>query len=159
MVGEKVRRRAGFQLGKWVRMGDRQHWMFPPPPAPGIDREYDALIRVHHESDDADDERRIELAMAILLLSRNYAPTPGEYQAIFNFGPDESAWQTAQAAISEIVRHDLENHRVDRPPPQPQSTTPILHTHLRTVKTTVRSCAGRVCSTVAPWLNQPSGRR
>lgn len=128
MVDENVRRRAGFQAGRWVRMGDRQHWMFPPPPAPGIDGEYDALIRVHHEAEDADDERRIELAMAILLLSRNYAPTPAEYQAIFDFGADDSARSTAQAAISEIVREDLENHRFNRLPAEPQSTTPILHT-------------------------------
>ena len=31
------------------------------------------------ESEDADDEQRIELAMAILLLSRNYDPTPRKY--------------------------------------------------------------------------------
>ena len=55
MVEEKVRRCADFELGKWVPMGDRQHWMFPPPPAPGIDRDYDALIRVHREAEDADD--------------------------------------------------------------------------------------------------------
>src|ERR1700678_3498358 len=101
MVEEKVRRRAGFQSGRWVRMGDRQQWMFPPPPAPGIDPEYDALTRIHQEPEDADDERRIELAMAILLLSRNYDPTPDEYVAIFSFGTDPSAKSTAQAAISE----------------------------------------------------------
>ena len=154
MVEEKVRRRLGFQLGRWVRMGDRQDWMFPPPPVPGIHHEYDELIRVHRESEDADDERRIELAMAILLLSRNYAATPGEYQAIFNFGSDESARSTAQAAISEIVRHDLEYRRANR---SPATTTPILHTHFRTVKTSVRSYAGRVCSTVAPWLRSREG--
>ena len=159
MVEEKVRRREGFELGKWVPMGDRQHWMFPPPPAPGIDRDYDALIRVHHESEDTDDARRIELAVAILLLSRNYAPTPAEYEAIFDFGADQSARSEAEAAISEIVRHDLENRRVSRRPKQPQPTAPLLRTHFRTVKTRVRSCAGLVCSTVAPWLNQPSGQR
>ena len=158
MVEEKVRRRAGFQMGRWVQMGDRQHWMFPPPPAPGIDDDYDALIRVHRESEDADDERRIELAMAILLLARNYAPTPGEYQALFAFGADESARNAARAAIFEIVRHDLENHRANRLPVRLQSTTPIHHTHFRTVKTSVRSCAGRVYSTVAPWLKQSNGR-
>jgi hypothetical protein len=103
MVVEKVRRRAGFQSGRWVRMGDRQQWMFPPPPAPGIDPEYDALSRIHQESEDADDERRIELAMAILLLSRNYDLMPDEYVAIFSFGTDPSAKSTAQAAISEVV--------------------------------------------------------
>jgi hypothetical protein len=159
MVEEKVRRREGFETGRWVRMGDHQHWMFPPPPAPGNDCEYDALIQVHHEAEDADDERRIELAMAILLLSRNYAPTPREYQEIFNFGADESARATAQAAIAEVVQPVLKQPRVNRAPvQQPRSSTPMGHTHFRTVRTSVRSYAGRVCSTVAPWLKQPSSR-
>jgi hypothetical protein len=112
MVEEKVRRRAGFQSGRWVRMGDRQQWMFPPPPTPGIDPEYDALTRIHQESEDADDERRIELAMAILLLSGNYDLTPDEYVAIFSFGTDPSAISTAQAAISEVVRRDVQRLNV-----------------------------------------------
>ena len=77
MVEEKVRKGAGFQSGRWVRMGDQQPWMFPPPP---LRREsivpMTRSIRAHHESEDAEDEQRIELAMAILLLGRNYAPTP-----------------------------------------------------------------------------------
>jgi len=140
-------------------MGDRQQWMFPPPPAPGLDPDYDAMIRIHREPEDEDDERKIELAMAILLLSRNYDPKPEEYAAIFSFGADESARSTARAAISEIVRHDLGNQRVNRLPPQPQFTTPLFHTHFRTVRTLVRSCAARVCSTIAPWRQQPGGRR
>ena len=123
MVEEKVRRRAGFQSGKWVRMGDRQQWMFPPPPAPGIDPEYDALSRILQESEDADDERRIELAMAILLLSRNYDLTPDEYVAIFSFGTDQSARSAAQAAISDVVRREPQNQRVNRLPTQPQPST------------------------------------
>lgn len=114
MVDEKVRRRAGFQSGRWVRMGDRQHWMFPPPPAPEIDPDYDAMLRIHMESEDPNDEREIELAMAILLLSRNYDPTPDEYVAIFSFGLDHSARSTAQASIFEVVRSDLENRPVNR---------------------------------------------
>jgi len=140
-------------------MGDRQQWMFPPPPARGLDPDYDAIIRIHRESEDADDERRIELATAILLLSRNYDPKPEEYVAIFSFGADESAYSTARAAISEVVRHDPENQRVNRLPAQRQSTTPLFHTHFRNVRTLVRSCAARVCSTMAPWRQQPRNRR
>jgi hypothetical protein len=65
--------------------------MFPHPPAAGVDRAYDAMIRIHHESEDAAEERRIELAMAILLLSRNYEGKPAEYEAIFSFGADQAA--------------------------------------------------------------------
>jgi hypothetical protein len=152
MVEEKVRRRTGFQLGSPVRMGDRQHWMFPPPPAPGVDTEYDALVRVHAESEDADDERRIELAMAILLLSRNYDPTPDEYEAIFTFGIDQSAQATAEAAISEVVRADLANQRVNRLAAQPQMTSPLFPTHFLGVQNSVRTCAGHVRTRLAPWL-------
>jgi hypothetical protein len=151
MVAEKVRRRAGFQSGRSIRMGDRQHWMFPPPPASGLDPEYDGLLRIHGESEDGDDERRIELAMAILLLSRNYDPTPDEYVAIFSFGMDESAQSTAQAAISELVRCDLDNHRLNRLP-APQNSSPLFHTHFLKFQNSVRSYAGRVCSTLTPWL-------
>ena len=151
MVEEKVRRREGFQSGRLVRMGDRQQWMFPPPPAPGIDPEYDALSRILQESEDADDERRIELAMAILLLSRNYDPTPDKYEAIFSFGLDESAQSTAHATISEVVRCDLENQRVNWQPAQRHSA-PLFHTHFLKIQNSVKSYAGRVCSKLAPWL-------
>ena len=127
MVEEKVRRRAGFQSGRWVRMGDRQQWMFPPPPAPGIDPEYDALSRIHQESEDADDERRIELAMAILLLSRNYDLMPDEYVAIFSFGTDPSAKSTAQAAISEVVRRDRKRLNLHSTMSPPGSRTRLRH--------------------------------
>jgi hypothetical protein len=127
MVVEKVRRRAGFQSGRWVRMGDRQQWMFPPPPAPGIDPEYDALSRIHQESEDADDERRIELAMAILLLSRNYDLTPDEYVAIFSFGTDPSAKSTAQAAISEVVHRDRKRLNIHLTMSRPGSQSRLRH--------------------------------
>jgi hypothetical protein len=140
-------------------MGDRQQWMFPLPPAPGVDPDYDALIRVHRESEDADDERRIELAMAILLLSRNYDPKPEEYRSIFSFGNDELAHSTARAAISELVRHDLGKQQVNRRPAQTQSTPPHFHTHFRCVRTLVRSCTARVCSTMAHRRGQPGDRR
>jgi hypothetical protein len=152
MVEEKVRRRTGFQVGRQVRMGDRQNWMFPPPPAPGVDPEYDALVRVHAESEDADDERRIELAMAILLLSRNYDPTPDEYEAIFTFGIDQSAQATAESAISEVVRCDLEKQRVDGLAALPHTTTPLFHSHFLGIQSSVRTCAGHVRARLAPWL-------
>jgi hypothetical protein len=148
MVVEKVRRRAGFQSGRWVRMGDRQQWMFPPPPAPGIDPEYDALSRIHQESEDADDERRIELAMAILLLSRNYDLMPDEYVAIFSFGTDPSAKSTAQAAISEVVHRDRKRLNIHLTMSRPGSQSRLRHwvsssRHNREVDSALRNRAIR----------------
>ncbi len=119
MIEQKVRRRRDFQHGKWVRMGDGQRWMFPRPPAPGTDREYDALIRCLLEAEDADEARRFELALGILLLSRNYDPQPGEYEAIFSFGEDRATRLAAQAAISELIYNDLEERCVECVPAIP----------------------------------------
>jgi len=100
-------------------MGDGQSWLFPHPPAPGTDREYDGLIRCLLEAEDAAEARRIELALGILLLSRNYDPQPSEYQAIFGFGEDHATRLAAQAAISELVYNDLEKRFIECPPPVP----------------------------------------
>ncbi len=108
MVEQKVRRRRDFQHGIWVRMGDGRSWMFPHPPVRGTDREYDALIRCLVEAEDADEARKVELALSILLLSRNYDPKPDEYEAIFSFGEDRATRSAAQSAICELIYNDLE---------------------------------------------------
>jgi hypothetical protein len=107
MIEHKLRRHRDFQSGRWVRMGDGQTWLFPHPPSPGTDREYDALIRCLLEAEDADEARRFELALAILLLSRVYDLEPSEYQAIFNFEADQATARAARTAVSELIYDDL----------------------------------------------------
>jgi hypothetical protein len=90
--------------------------MFPHPPSPGTDREYDALLRCLLEAEDEDEARRMELALGILLLSRNYDPLPREYEAIFSLGTNQPTQSDTQAAISELIYKDLEKWRVDSLP-------------------------------------------
>ncbi len=135
MVEQKVRRRREFQAGSWVRMGDGQRWMFPDPPSLGTDREYDALIRCLLEAEDKEEARRIELALGILLLSRNYDPQPSEYEAAFNFGAYKATRSAAQAAIPELIYDDLEKRCIECVPRQ----SPI--TSIRAGFGTLRHCS------------------
>jgi hypothetical protein len=147
MVEEEARRRVQFEEGMWVRMGDGQAWMFPHPPAPGVDREYDDLVRCRHESEDANEALRAELALAIKLLSRNYNPRPDEYAAIFSFGADRAARWRARAAIAELIDDNLDEARLNRQP-GPPATVPF-RAHFRTLRRSLSSCAVRVRSRVA----------
>lgn len=114
MMEQKLRRLNGFRTGVWVRMGDGQKWMFPHPPVVGTDREYDGLIRCLLEAEDFDEARRIELALGILLFSRNYDPQPCDYESIFSFDDDRATQSAAEAAISALIYEDLEERRVPR---------------------------------------------
>ncbi len=147
MVEQKVRRRRDFQHGNWVRMGDGQRWMFPHPPAPGTDSAYDALIRCLHEAEDADEALKVELAIGILLLSRNYDPKPDEYEAIFSFGDDQATRSAAQAAISELIYKDLEERCIQCRPQQ----SPFANgrTVFGAFQMLFHSCAVRLRSMVA----------
>jgi len=157
MVEEGIRRRQGFHAGNWVRMGDGQRWMFPHPPAPGTDREYDALIRCLLEAEDADEARRIELALGILLLSRNYDPQPSEYEAVFSFGEDQATGSAAQAAISELIYNDLEKRCIECLPQQSPVTS--IQAVFGVLQALFNSCAARFRSTVAASVPIGSPKR
>jgi hypothetical protein len=147
MMAEKMRRRPCFHAGTWIRMGDGQEWMFPHPPTLGSDREYDALWRCLLESENAAEARRNELALAILLLSRNYDPQPKEYETIFDFGTDPAVQSSAQTAISKLIYHDLANEQFASSPKHdvPAGVAGVLGT----LQSLVSSCASRVRSRMA----------
>ncbi len=107
MVAEKTRRKSGFAGGVWIRMADGQEWLFSNPPAPGNDPEYDALVQGLLEAEDESEARKFELAIAIWLLSRNYQPSPREYEEIFSFASDNAARSCAQEAISTLIASNL----------------------------------------------------
>lgn len=138
---QKLRRRNGFQAGVWVLMGDRQRWMFPPPPLAGTDHEYDALLRCLLEAEDRDEAHSIELALGILLFSRNYDPQPSDYQAVFDFGADSANRSTAEAAIAALIYEDLEKRLVpSRPVGRRSGAFPAI---FRTLQTFCASTAAR----------------
>jgi len=84
-------------------MADDQEWSFPDPPPPGLDAQYDALAEARHQAEDREEVLRIELAISILLLSRNYNLTPADYRRIFDFDDDCARLSAVQSAVSTMI--------------------------------------------------------
>jgi hypothetical protein len=148
MVAEDARRRSGFEGGAWIEMADGQKWLFPHPPAPGVDAQYDALVQGLLEAEDRNEARRFELSMAISLLSRNYEPLPGEYEEIFAFGANDVARSSAQEAISELIYANLDDDRYHAGH-EPLSTA-MPHLQLRDLPALISSCATHFRAGLAP---------
>ncbi|MGO9463950.1 MAG: hypothetical protein ACLQVF_07325 [Isosphaeraceae bacterium] len=84
-------------------MGDDQEWSFPDPPPPGLDAQFDALAEARREAEDRDEVLQIELAISILLLSRNYDLSPADYRLIFDFDDDCARLCAVQTAVSALI--------------------------------------------------------
>ncbi len=150
MVSEKARRRAEFQGGAPVKMADGQEWAFANPPAAGVDAEYDALLQGLLEAEDRNEARKFELAIGMLLLSRNYQPSPREYREIFCFDSDDAGRSAAQEAISTLIGSNLERRRREVVAGKPVSGA--LRPHLRTLPAFISTCATHLRSTLTPRL-------
>jgi hypothetical protein len=103
MPGEITFRRPTFREGTRIWMADGQQWSFPSPPEPGVDAQYDALAEARRDAEDHDEVLRIELAISMLLLARNYDLSPVEYTRVFDFGDDRDRLRSVQSAISELI--------------------------------------------------------
>jgi hypothetical protein len=103
-------------------MADGQDWSFPAPPQPGVDAQFDALADARMEAEDRDEVLRIELAISILLLSRNYNLTPADYRCIFNFDGDCAQLGAVQTAISAMIGSPCHRER-SRPTPDEAAPT------------------------------------
>jgi hypothetical protein len=108
MPDEKSLRRHDFREGSGLRMADGQAWTFPdPPPDPvgsgegaygaladpeaGFGADYAATIAMLLEAEDDAERLRAELALAILLLVRNYDLRPGDFAGVIGFPPGSRA--------------------------------------------------------------------
>lgn len=106
MRGEATVRLPTFREGTRIPMADGQEWSFPNPPEPGADAQYDALAEARFEAEDWDEVLRIDLAISILLLSRNYDLSSADYTCIFDFEDDRTRLLCAQSKISELIASD-----------------------------------------------------
>ena len=104
MTSEATVRLPTFRGGTRLRMADDQEWSFADPPPPGVDAEYDALYQALREAEDRAEVLRIELAISILLLARNYALSPADYRQILSFDDDSARLKEFQLAVAEIIR-------------------------------------------------------
>ena len=103
MVDEQARRRATFQEGTRIRLADGQFWSFPGRWSDHADPEYDATFVAIFEAEDVAERLRAELALTILLLSRNYDLTPEQFQELLGFPPDSPSLLEMQRAVHEMV--------------------------------------------------------
>lgn len=103
MVDERAARRSTFADGTGVRMANGQVWVLPGRLADADDPEYDACLLAVVEAEDRTELLRAELALTILLLSRNYHLKPGDFQDLLGFAPDDPALGEMQDAVHEVA--------------------------------------------------------
>ncbi len=113
MVVEQSARRPAFKEGTRIVLADGQAWSLPGRWSDRDDPEFDAILRAVFEAEDVADRLRHELALTILLLSRNYQLGPGDYQALLGFPPGAAALATMQRTLHEFVL-DQARHVEDR---------------------------------------------
>jgi hypothetical protein len=126
MVDEQALRRPDFVEGRRILLANGQEWSVPDNPALQDDAEHIALLRAIGESEDQADCHRAELALTILLLSRNYDLSPLDYQAILGFRPSDPSLAALQHAIHDLAVEQLRAlprlSEANSKPPAPQET-------------------------------------
>ncbi len=113
MIDEKARRRLTFVEGTKIRLADGQYWSLPGRWSECLDPEYDATFAAVFEAEDNSERLLAELALTILLLSRNYELTPEQFQEILSFPPNAPTLAEMQRAVHEMVLADVRSSRTD----------------------------------------------
>jgi hypothetical protein len=96
-------RQSSFRQGKPIQLADGQTWILPAPPkgaertaAESFGTDYEGIIQAILEAEDKSEQCRAELALAILLLGRNYRLSPADYEQLLCStaqSPDSRDWQ------------------------------------------------------------------
>ncbi len=92
-----------------VRLADGQEWAFPgprelSPEGTTSDRELSCLLAAIASAEDAADCRRMELALAIHLISLNYALCSDDYFALLDGNGDQAVQEQLQWAFRDLAR-------------------------------------------------------
>jgi hypothetical protein len=126
MVDEQALRSPTFEEGTRIRLADGQAWSFPDHPPYREDDEHQLVLTAIGEAEDESERLRAELALAILLLSRNYNLTPADFEAILGYAPDDPALGQMQQAVRELATQQCQALRrlsdASRRPTAMQST-------------------------------------
>ncbi|SIN94055.1 hypothetical protein SAMN05444166_1708 [Singulisphaera sp. GP187] len=103
MIDERNRRRASFQEVTSIQLADGQQWWLPHV---AINSGDPLLFSLHKAVISADNDRerlRDELALTMVLLSRNYDLSPEVYPEILGFRPGDPARDELQTVIRRLV--------------------------------------------------------
>jgi hypothetical protein len=101
---ELLTRHAGFTGGVVVVLADGQSWTLPVPAQNAQhDPELEGLLRCIAGAEDRPEQLRGELALTILLLSRNYALRPEEFNALLSFPHDDPRLAVLQERVHALA--------------------------------------------------------
>jgi hypothetical protein len=109
-MDERAARRPTFGEGTGIRLADGQTWTLPGRSPEAEDPEFDGIIRAVFEAEDDAERLRSELALTILLLSRNYDLKPGDYQRLLGYRPNDPALAEMQRAVHDFVMDQARRH-------------------------------------------------
>ena len=148
MLDEKRMRHVRFLPGAAVRLADGQVWTLPtagrgagpsvidpeggPVEEADFGPEYEMMVRAVIDSEDRYERQRAELALAILLLTRNYRLESRDLQAILSFPEGHPGVSKAQTVFHDValthVRSSfpVANENAPRPHAVPSSIRPKL---------------------------------
>jgi hypothetical protein len=149
MVDEQALRRSTFTEGVRIRLANGQAWSLPDHRPYKDDPEHLAVLREIIEAEDAADCLRAELALAILLLSRNYDLTPDAFQAVLEFAPGDPALSEMQRSVHELATDQI--RALGRFPDSNPGPSLLPKTHWRIVDLLKRQ--NRVESARSFWSN------
>ena len=105
MADHRARRRPGFREGFEVVLADGEPWTLPVPDGP--DPEFDALLRAIAESEGPDEALRLELALTILLLGRNYELGPDRIARALDFPEGDPALDRLRGEVRGFVARSI----------------------------------------------------
>ena len=135
MLDESSSRQSAFRQGRQIQLADGHMWVLPAPPersewkAVPFGAEYTDIIQAILEAEDSSEQRRAELAFAILLLGHNYRLSPADYERMLGSTPeshDARDWQLAFHQIAQDHLHSfLDNSGVS------SETGPLVHKQAR----------------------------
>jgi len=105
---ERLARRPSFKEGAKVWLSDGQPWTLPPCDPSRDEPDYTALLRAIEEAETRFEGLRLELALTIFLLNRNYALSPERLNDLLCFSPDDPAVTVFQRDVHRFVLAQFE---------------------------------------------------
>ena len=113
MYHETESRRSGFLGGIPVQLANGEFWAFPGPrelSSEGATRDskLSGLLEAISQSEDFAEQSRMELALAIYLITLNYDLTPKGYLEVLGDGADVRVREQLRACFHDIARRHAE---------------------------------------------------
>lgn len=119
---ERCSRRPGFVDGRNVTLADGEGWSLPTFDSVRGDSDCDAILAAIAEAEGPDEVARFELALTILLLTRNYCLSPDELRGLLSFAPGDPALADLQRVVHQWAVESLRRVEAARKAERPATT-------------------------------------